>query len=828
MSLKEYSSKYIQELKDGYIIFKTLFDNSSDGVLVIKDEKFVECNETILKMLQYSSKEQLLNAHPSELSPKYQPDGQDSYKKAQDMMDIAMKNGSHTFEWIHKRANNENFLAEITLTKVTQHNSDVLHVLWKDISKQRENENEIKRGKKLLDDSQRIANIGSWDYNLETGEVTWSSEMYSIFEEEKNIVPNLEIIFNKIHPEDKEKVDATYKKSIQIKQAYKSEYRIVMDDGRIKYLADWGETSFDSKGNPLISIGTVQDVTQRKVAEKRVEETNYNFKQYLNAIDDIEIGIFVVDDDFKIQYMNNTMIEWFGDQSGKTCYSSVAGLNEPCSYCKSDEVIHENQKVLYEPTTPDGQSFDIVATSIKNSDGTTSKMEIIRNVTDKKLAEKHLLEQKEKLHHQAHHDALTGLPNRVLFASKLEDAIKNSKENSTKVALLFIDLDHFKEINDSHGHKVGDEVLKIVTQKLSNTIRDNDTLARLGGDEFTITMQGLTRKQNASLLAKKIIEVLAQPIDIDGNIFYVSSSIGISLYPDDGSSAANLLKYSDVAMYKAKDEGRNNFQYYSVEMTELAFERVVMETSLREALKSEDFIVYYQPQIDGESDKLIGMEALVRWNHSTIGIISPAKFIPLAESTGLIVELDDFVMRSAMAQMCKWHKERLNPGVLALNLSMKQLRQKDFVKKFQTMMSETGCRAEWLELEVTESQIMLKPQEAIEILTTLSNLGIELAIDDFGTGYSSLAYLKKLPINKLKIDQSFIRDIPKDEEDCAIVKAIIALAQSLNLNIIAEGVETVEQKEFVVDNGCKNIQGYLYSKPMPVDEMEVYLQNKMI
>ena len=408
MSLKEYSNKDMQEIEDGYAIFKTLFDNSSDGVLVIKDGKFIECNETILKMLQYISKEELLNAHPSELSPKYQPDGQESYKKSQDMMDIAIKNGSHIFEWIHKKANGENFLAEITLTKVALNDYNVLHVLWKDISKQRE-------------------------------------------------------------------------------------------------------------------------------ADKKVEEANYNFKQYLNAIDDIEIGIFVVDDDFKIQYMNNTMIEWFGDQSGKTCYSSVAGLNEPCPYCKLHEVIDENLKVLYEPTTPDGQSFDIVATSIKNSDGTTSKMEIIRNVTDKKIAQKNLLEQKEELDYQAHHDSLTGLPNRKLFDNKLEDAIENSKQNSSKVALLFIDLDHFKEINDSYGHKMGDEVLKIVTQKLSNIIRDKDTLARLGGDEFTITIGNLTQAQDASILAKKIIDILAQPIKVDENVFYVSSSIGISLYPDDGN-----------------------------------------------------------------------------------------------------------------------------------------------------------------------------------------------------------------------------------------------------------------------------------------------------
>jgi diguanylate cyclase (GGDEF)-like protein len=448
-------------------------------------------------------------------------------------------------------------------------------------------------------------------------------------------------------------------------------------------------------------------------------------------------------------------------------------------------------------------------------------MEIIRNVTSDKIAQKHLLDQKEELAYQAHHDALTSLPNRVLFNTKLEDAIKKSQKNSTKVALLFIDLDHFKEINDSYGHQMGDEILKIVTQRLSNIVRNKDVLARLGGDEFTIVMQDLTKIENASLLAKKIIEIVGMQINIDNNTFYVSSSIGISIYPDNGNSAANLLKYADAAMYKAKDEGRNNFQYYYSEMTELAFERVEMESSLREALENENFVVYYQPQMDARTDTLIGMEALVRWEHAIHGIISPAKFIPLAESTGLIVKLDRFVMRSAMTQLALWYDQGLNPGVLALNLSVKQLKQKDFISMFENLMKETGCKAECLELEVTESQIMSNPQEAIKILQHVSDIGVKIAIDDFGTGYSSLAYLKKLPIDKLKIDQSFIKDLPDDEEDVAISKAVIALSNSLNLKIIAEGVETKEQKDFLVKNGCPNIQGYFYSKPIPALEFEV-------
>jgi EAL domain-containing protein (putative c-di-GMP-specific phosphodiesterase class I) len=327
---------------------------------------------------------------------------------------------------------------------------------------------------------------------------------------------------------------------------------------------------------------------------------------------------------------------------------------------------------------------------------------------------------------------------------------------------------------------------------------------------------------------KKIIEVLAKPIIIANNVLYVTSSIGISLFPEDGILAQNLLKYADSAMYKAKNEGRNNFQFYSAEMTELAFERVVMETSLRTALKNEDLVVYYQPQVNGKTGQIIGMEALVRWQHSIMGVVSPSKFIPLAESTGLIIELDQLVMKTAMKQIVKWYEQGLNPGVLSLNLAIKQLNQKNCVDILEEIIKETKCKTQWLEFEITEGQIMINPQEAIQTLQQIANMGIELAIDDFGTGYSSLSYLKKFPINKLKIDKSFVDGLPCDEDDSGITKAIISLAKSLNLKVIAEGVETQEQKDFLVQNGCENIQGYFYAKPMPCDEMEIFLRNILV
>ena len=585
----------------------------------------------------------------------------------------------------------------------------------------------------------------------------------------------------------------------------------------------WIHISGDPIPNANEVLWTMVDITKNLETQKKIQDANYNLKQYLEAIDKIGIGLFVVDEDYTTRYMNKTMIKWFGDQTHKICYSSVAGLSEPCPYCKLPEVINENKKVVYEPTTPDGQTFEIVATSIKNSDGTTSKMEFIRNVTDQRAVQDRLKKEKEKFNYQANHDALTDLPNRLLFTDRLNTAIKKAKRNNSKIALLFIDLDHFKEINDSLGHDVGDKVLQIVTSRLQKNLRDEDTLARLGGDEFTLILEELSNIQDAPTIATKILTILSDTIEIDNHKLYVSSSIGISIYPDDGENGQNLLKFADSAMYKAKDEGRNNYQFYNETMTKLAFERVIMEVSLREALIKEEFVVYYQPQVDATIDKVIGMEALVRWNHPTMGLVSPAKFIPLAESTGIIVGIDRYVMKTAMNQLALWYKEGKNPGVLSMNLCAKQLHQEDFIDILHSLMQESGCRAEWLELEVTESQIMKNPEQAIQILQKISDIGISLAIDDFGTGYSSLAYLKKFPIDKLKIDQIFVRDLPNDEEDIGIVKAVIALAHALNLNIIAEGVEQKEQKEFLVQNACHNIQGYLYSKPIPAQEFRKLL-----
>jgi len=450
---------------------------------------------------------------------------------------------------------------------------------------------------------------------------------------------------------------------------------------------------------------------------------------------------------------------------------------------------------------------------------------ILLSYENRLLAEDELEEQKDILQYQAQHDELTNLPNRVLFHDRLTQSISRAKRHNKVFGLLFIDLDRFKQINDSLGHSVGDEILKETASRLLSLIREVDTLSRFGGDEFTIIVEDLKSGEDASILAQKILEVLAQPIYTGEHTLYVSCSIGISIYPDDNVNENKLLMYADAAMYRAKDEGKNNYQFYASELTAIAYEHITMETNLRRAIKNDEIIVYYQPQIDATTSTIIGMEALVRWQSPDEGLITPDKFIPIARETGLIIDLDKVVMKKAMQQFSQWYAQGLQPGVLALNLEIKLLQHKHFIAFLEETLLATKLLSKHLELEVTEGQIMRNPEDAISILQQLSDMGIELAIDDFGTGYSSLSYLKRLPLDKLKIDQSFVQHITDNDEEAGIAKAVIALAKSLNLSVIAEGVETENQKDFLVKNGCVNIQGYYYSKPILADKIEVILRN---
>jgi len=497
----------------------------------------------------------------------------------------------------------------------------------------------------------------------------------------------------------------------------------------------------------------------------------------------------------------------------------------------SDQVVIDNDKAMkfeeYGNVKGELMYLEVYKAPFYDKDGNTigtvgagrdiTKLKKIQTDLEKSL--KTLDKQREQLEYQANHDSLTSLPNRILFLDRLGQSIELAKIEKKNVAVFFIDLDNFKKINDSLGHNIGDKVLVEVSKKLKTKMRRSDTLSRLGGDEFCVILNNIDGVEDISDIIINIMNSLEEPLIIDEKTLYISMSIGISLYPNDGDDANTLFKNADAAMYRAKESGRNTYSFYDEEMSKKSLERVTLETAMREALKKDEFVVYYQPQMDARENKLVGMEALVRWQHPTLGLVPPNKFIPLAEDTGMIVPLDRIVMKQAITQLLKWYEDGLNPGKLALNLAVKQLEENDFIEFISSLINTNESISRYIELEITESQLMNNPDKSIATLQKLSDLGISIAIDDFGTGYSSLAYLRRLPINKLKIDKSFVDYMVVDPEDGAICKTIINLGNSLNLKVIAEGVEKKEQKEFLVENGCNFIQGYFYSRPIPASEM---------
>ncbi|HEU0202318.1 MAG TPA: EAL domain-containing protein [Burkholderiaceae bacterium] len=429
----------------------------------------------------------------------------------------------------------------------------------------------------------------------------------------------------------------------------------------------------------------------------------------------------------------------------------------------------------------------------------------------------------EQLRHQAYHDPLTGLPNRARFAERLDDAIRYAKRNARIFAVLFIDLDHFKYVNDSLGHVVGDDLLRAVAARLTGALRDSDTVARLGGDEFILLLPEIGRIDHAARLAEKILAVVSgEPYVIDGRELRINPSIGISVYPDDGEDAVTLIKNADAAMYYAKEMGRNNFQFFTQDMNARAFAVLSIEHSLRQAVERKEFRVHYQPQLD-RAGRIVGLEALVRWQHPEMGLVAPTQFIPIAEERGLVVPIGEWVLREACRQNKAWQDAGLPAVPVGVNVSALQFRLQDFPDRVAAALQETGLAPHFLELEITESVIMHGADAAIGTVRRLKAMGVKLSIDDFGTGYSSLSYLKQFPIDKLKLDQSFVRGLPSNPDDMAISSAVLGMAKALNLKVIAEGVENRAQMDFLFARACDEVQGYYVTRPLPPEELARFI-----
>ncbi len=567
----------------------------------------------------------------------------------------------------------------------------------------------------------------------------------------------------------------------------------------------------DEPGSGL--VGVMLDITERKRMEERLQ-------QAATVFDSSAEGITITAPDGRIIAVNRA----FSDITGYGEHEVIGRNPRILQSGRQDRELY--RQMWHELITAgrwqgelwnrrkDGRTFleSLTISAVKDSEGRlTHYVGVFSDITELRRAH-------DQLDHQAHHDPLTGLPNRLLLADRLHKAMQRAHREEGELAVLFLDLDRFKIINDTLGHQVGDRVLCEVARRLRRLMRESDTVGRLGGDEFLIIVEHIAEPGAASLVAEKILTVLQEAPVTVGQEFFVGASIGISVFPQDGNDVETLMKNADVAMYRAKERGRNTYDFFTKALTGSSLERLQMETDLRRAIERGDLRVYLQPQFSLRDGRLLGAEALVRWLRPAHGLVMPGEFIRLAEESGLIVAIGEWVLLTAAGHWADWFAAGLAPGVLSINVSGVEFSRGGIERTARKAIAISGLTASCIELEITESAIMSHAESSVQVLDNLRAMGISLVIDDFGTGYSSLAYLKRLPINKLKIDQSFVRGLPADIEDCAITRAVIALAHSLQLTVIAEGVESDLQRDFLAGAGCDEMQGYLCGRPLPIDE----------
>jgi diguanylate cyclase (GGDEF)-like protein/PAS domain S-box-containing protein len=544
-------------------------------------------------------------------------------------------------------------------------------------------------------------------------------------------------------------------------------------------------------------------------------------------------GILGLDLDGRATFVNPAAARMLGYSTEELIGSSMHDLlHHNCSVEKADKSDHcaiyatvtegKSQHVSEEVLwRKDGSSFPVeyVSTPLRDNEKVGGSVIVIKDITERKA-------QAALLEYRANHDNLTNLPNRTYLSTHLSEILIRSFWQKRVVAVLFLDLDNFKKVNDTLGHNFGDLLLKEVGDRLKECLREGDIVSRLGGDEFVLVLVDIAKLSDISIIAQKILTALSEPFEIEKTELYVTASIGISAFPSDGESAETLLKNADTAMYRAKEKGKNQFELFSAAMSGRFHERLALETDLHRALERGDIFLNYQPQMDLNTGEVIATEALVRWKRNGVKLTSPIDFIPLAEETGLIVPIGEWVLRTAVSQNKAWQDSGIAPIRVAINLSARQFQQRNLLEMIRKVLQETGMNAKFLELELTESVLMQNEKETIDLLFDLHETGVRLSIDDFGTGYSSLSYLQRFPINSLKIDRSFIKDIPGNQGNCAIVRSIITLGHSLQLKVIAEGVETEEQLQFLKANDCDEIQGYLFSRPLPVEDATKLLSVK--
>jgi len=624
------------------------------------------------------------------------------------------------------------------------------------------------------------------------------------------------------HPEDRDVAD-TMRARLRAGEidSFQLEKRYLHKDGSTVWVQLTISVQRDATGRALHDISITQDISARKTAELAVQRSEQRFRNLVELSSDWywELDASLRYTAFGGRGTSAKVEQWL---RGRLAWD-MPGAESDVAWADMRARLERREPFRdfeYAYTDQQGNRRHICASGepLHDDEGRfVGYRGVSRDVTPRKQAE-------ERIQYLATHDGLTGLPNRVMFGELLSHVLASARRNQRKFAVLFIDLDRFKFINDSLGHEAGDALLREVARRLKESLRASDIVARLGGDEFVMLLQDQHNSEQAGGIARKLLSAVIKPFELNGQECRVTASIGISVYPDDAADEASLMTHADLAMYHAKEEGKNNFQFYDGRLETLSLERLALETRLRRAIERNELSLHYQAKLDLASNRIAGVEALLRWNSDELGAVSPAKFIPVAEETGLILAIGKWVLRNACAQGVQWQRAGLPPVSVSVNLSPRQLNDPELVEAVRTVLDETGLRPDLLELEVTESSVMHNVERALEVLGALKGMGVRLAIDDFGTGYSSLAQLKRFPIDTLKVDRSFIRELPSDTEDKAIAEAIIAMGKTLNLTVVAEGVETREQQEFLRERACDQMQGFYFSRPVPAADFAELLR----
>ena len=646
----------------------------------------------------------------------------------------------------------------------------------------------------------------------------------------EELLHNKFISFEQIeHPEDRARVREEIEAALRERRRFFIEYRIQCRDGEIRWVWERGVGIYNKRGAVVTIEGFIENVTERKVATQALQQAERSFRSiFENATE----GIFQTSPDGRFLNVNPALAGIYGYATPDELITTIGDIQhqiytDPARRTEFMRLMQDAGAVtnfVSEIRRKDGARIWISenARAVLDENGNLLFFEgTVEDVTQSKLDQ-------EKLRHLANHDPVTNLPNRLLMNDRLRQMMLYAQRTLSIVAVALVDLDHFKLINDTFGHNRGDQLLQTMSHRMLACVRETDTVVRLGGDEFVLLLSGTERGEAVSQVVQRVLHAIARPSRIEGRELSVSCSVGVSIFPRDGRDVQTLLRNADTAMYKAKEYGRNNFQFYSPEMNTAIAERLEMQSALRGAVEHEQFVLLYQPKVDLVTGQIAGMEALLRVKDEQGGLSLPENFIQLAEETGLIVRIGEWVMREACAFNKSLQDRGFAPMRVAINLSVRQLTRYDLVRAVEQALNAAKLPAHCLELELTESMVMDDPESVIAILEQLQALGIQLSIDDFGTGYSSLSYLKRFPVTSLKIDQSFVCELDQDQDTnaSAIVKAVISIGHSLDMKVIAEGVETEKQMSFLVENGCDAMQGYLFSRPLAAEEFVLLLERE--